>query len=353
MKSKPEIMVECLTSDFRGDLESMSMLANSGLDVFAHNVETVKRLQRIVTKETVDAVSKVNMHFTDTCLLNPLSKFEGLRKYNLFIGSFCFEFDFISASSDIFTLSSQSNGVLPKPPSVTFRKSVPEGGSSFASFCEEERQLKACSLLHTNVGTDNPWSTVPDYQGPDIGLDNAQVRGESYSKSYWGSELTSAPYCSQIYRPISREMCGAFVGQKRKRAESQRRRGRRRVTYCEIPSPSTCQRAERRGRTLHTYAGALTAEMIKNPEIFHASDGGTFALDWLKSSYEAGDPIALTDVRPKCVDDLKRRNKSYLIAIVLKMKVDKSVCELGVLSSKPINSDYNRRGFEDITWIIS
>ncbi|KVI11837.1 Aldolase-type TIM barrel [Cynara cardunculus var. scolymus] len=46
---KPEIMVECLTSDFRGDLEAISMLANSGLDVFAHNVETVKRLQRIPT----------------------------------------------------------------------------------------------------------------------------------------------------------------------------------------------------------------------------------------------------------------------------------------------------------------
>ncbi|KAK9055266.1 hypothetical protein SSX86_026348 [Deinandra increscens subsp. villosa] len=48
-KSKPEIMVECLTSDFRGDLEAVSMLANSGLDVFAHNIETVKRLQRIPT----------------------------------------------------------------------------------------------------------------------------------------------------------------------------------------------------------------------------------------------------------------------------------------------------------------
>ncbi|KAI3801604.1 hypothetical protein L1987_29713 [Smallanthus sonchifolius] len=47
-KSKPGIMVECLTSDFRGDLEAVSVLANSGLDVFAHNIETVKRLQRIV-----------------------------------------------------------------------------------------------------------------------------------------------------------------------------------------------------------------------------------------------------------------------------------------------------------------
>ncbi|KAL8105696.1 hypothetical protein AgCh_029479 [Apium graveolens] len=45
---KPDIMVECLTSDFRGDLKAVSTLVHSGLDVFAHNVETVKRLQRIV-----------------------------------------------------------------------------------------------------------------------------------------------------------------------------------------------------------------------------------------------------------------------------------------------------------------
>ncbi|XP_021772830.1 lipoyl synthase, chloroplastic-like [Chenopodium quinoa] len=45
---KPEIMVECLTSDFRGDLKAVDTLVHSGLDVFAHNIETVKRLQRIV-----------------------------------------------------------------------------------------------------------------------------------------------------------------------------------------------------------------------------------------------------------------------------------------------------------------
>ncbi|KAL6566279.1 Lipoyl synthase, chloroplastic [Orobanche gracilis] len=45
---KPDIMVECLTSDFRGDLEAVSILVHSGLDVFAHNIETVQRLQRIV-----------------------------------------------------------------------------------------------------------------------------------------------------------------------------------------------------------------------------------------------------------------------------------------------------------------
>ncbi|XP_031373496.1 lipoyl synthase 1, chloroplastic isoform X1 [Punica granatum] len=47
-KLKPEIMVECLTSDFRGDLTAVESLARSGLDVFAHNIETVKKLQRIV-----------------------------------------------------------------------------------------------------------------------------------------------------------------------------------------------------------------------------------------------------------------------------------------------------------------
>ncbi|XP_057971581.1 lipoyl synthase, chloroplastic [Malania oleifera] len=47
-KLKPGIMVECLTSDFQGDLNAVAKLVHSGLDVFAHNIETVKRLQRIV-----------------------------------------------------------------------------------------------------------------------------------------------------------------------------------------------------------------------------------------------------------------------------------------------------------------
>lgn len=47
-KLKPKIMVECLTSDFRGDLKAVETLVHSGLDVFAHNIETVRRLQRIV-----------------------------------------------------------------------------------------------------------------------------------------------------------------------------------------------------------------------------------------------------------------------------------------------------------------
>lgn len=45
---KPEMLVECLVSDFRGDLEAVEKLAHSGLDVYAHNVETVERLQKFV-----------------------------------------------------------------------------------------------------------------------------------------------------------------------------------------------------------------------------------------------------------------------------------------------------------------
>lgn len=45
---KPEILVECLVSDFQGMLGSVETLAKSGLDVYAHNVETVERLQKFV-----------------------------------------------------------------------------------------------------------------------------------------------------------------------------------------------------------------------------------------------------------------------------------------------------------------
>ena len=45
--SKGNILVECLVSDFRGDLDAVETLASSGLDVYAHNVETVERLQKV------------------------------------------------------------------------------------------------------------------------------------------------------------------------------------------------------------------------------------------------------------------------------------------------------------------
>lgn len=45
-RSNPEILVECLTSDYAGDLEAVAEVARSGLDVYAHNIETVENLQR-------------------------------------------------------------------------------------------------------------------------------------------------------------------------------------------------------------------------------------------------------------------------------------------------------------------
>lgn len=41
---KPTLLVEALTGDFRGDLDMVKVVAESGLDVYAHNVETVEGL---------------------------------------------------------------------------------------------------------------------------------------------------------------------------------------------------------------------------------------------------------------------------------------------------------------------
>lgn len=41
-------MVETLTGDFWGKLENVDLVAQSGLDVYAHNIETVEELQPFV-----------------------------------------------------------------------------------------------------------------------------------------------------------------------------------------------------------------------------------------------------------------------------------------------------------------
>ena len=41
---KPEMLIECLTGDFAGKGKYALQVANSGLNVYAHNVETVERL---------------------------------------------------------------------------------------------------------------------------------------------------------------------------------------------------------------------------------------------------------------------------------------------------------------------
>ncbi|XP_046851963.1 lipoyl synthase, mitochondrial-like [Xenia sp. Carnegie-2017] len=47
-EKNPSLLVECLTPDFRGNTEHVGIIAQSGLDVYAHNVETVNRLQLLV-----------------------------------------------------------------------------------------------------------------------------------------------------------------------------------------------------------------------------------------------------------------------------------------------------------------
>ncbi|KAJ9618246.1 hypothetical protein H2203_009162 [Taxawa tesnikishii (nom. ined.)] len=44
----PQMLVEALTGDYAGDLDMVKMVATSGLDVYAHNIETVEELTPFV-----------------------------------------------------------------------------------------------------------------------------------------------------------------------------------------------------------------------------------------------------------------------------------------------------------------
>lgn len=58
----PRIFVECLSPDFRGDANSIRLIAESGIDVFAHNIETVEKLtpyvrdRRATYRQTLDVL---------------------------------------------------------------------------------------------------------------------------------------------------------------------------------------------------------------------------------------------------------------------------------------------------------
>jgi len=43
--AQPSLLIECLTPDFRGDDACIDAVAASGLDVYAHNLETTERMQ--------------------------------------------------------------------------------------------------------------------------------------------------------------------------------------------------------------------------------------------------------------------------------------------------------------------
>ncbi|RKP18758.1 Lipoyl synthase [Rozella allomycis CSF55] len=47
-QKSPKLLIECLTGDFQGNKDHISIVAESGLDVYAHNIETVRNLTPFV-----------------------------------------------------------------------------------------------------------------------------------------------------------------------------------------------------------------------------------------------------------------------------------------------------------------
>lgn len=65
---QPELIVEALVGDFSGNRAAIDVVCDSGLEVFAHNVETVERLQRSVRdarcgyRQTLDVLEHARSH---------------------------------------------------------------------------------------------------------------------------------------------------------------------------------------------------------------------------------------------------------------------------------------------------
>eukprot|EP00656_Telonema_subtile_P051991 TRINITY_DN7123_c0_g1_i2.p1 TRINITY_DN7123_c0_g1~~TRINITY_DN7123_c0_g1_i2.p1 ORF type:complete len:285 (-),score=44.29 TRINITY_DN7123_c0_g1_i2:190-1044(-) len=70
-QKSPKVLVECLSPDFQGDLNHVHTVVDSGLDVFAHNVETVERLttkvrdRRAGYAQTLDVLAGARAHRSD------------------------------------------------------------------------------------------------------------------------------------------------------------------------------------------------------------------------------------------------------------------------------------------------
>ncbi|KAG1716540.1 hypothetical protein ID866_592 [Astraeus odoratus] len=74
----PQILVEALTGDFAGSLECVSLVAKSGLDVYAHNIETVEALTPYVrdrrasfrqSLRVLEQAKKDGVHITKTSIM--------------------------------------------------------------------------------------------------------------------------------------------------------------------------------------------------------------------------------------------------------------------------------------------
>lgn len=53
--------MECLVPDFRGDIKCIETIATSGLDVYAHNIETVEKLTPFVRDRRADYHQTLNV----------------------------------------------------------------------------------------------------------------------------------------------------------------------------------------------------------------------------------------------------------------------------------------------------
>jgi lipoic acid synthetase len=68
-KKSPKILVEALTGDFSGNLDHATVVAGSGLDVYAHNIETVEALtpfvrdRRATYKQSIAVLAHVKKTF--------------------------------------------------------------------------------------------------------------------------------------------------------------------------------------------------------------------------------------------------------------------------------------------------
>lgn len=64
------MLVECLTPDFRGEDKCIETVAISGLDVFAHNIETVERMQWLVRDPRANFKQSISV-LTKAKIFNP------------------------------------------------------------------------------------------------------------------------------------------------------------------------------------------------------------------------------------------------------------------------------------------
>jgi len=80
-EKKPDLLVEALTPDFRGEKDLIRAVALSGLDVYAHNVETIERLTPFVRdrragyQQSMDLLAYVkSLSYADCNSRTPLTK---------------------------------------------------------------------------------------------------------------------------------------------------------------------------------------------------------------------------------------------------------------------------------------